>query len=255
MAQMKQKGDAHTVVIVLLVVALLGALGFVFWQSYIKKDTSADNDTTTTTAQQPAMRTATIGSPFNKKYAVEYPESWKFNIETKGPVPAEKTEYDMKTTVETATFTSPSGDVQVQYVVSNAGGIGGMCQPEESPKLTEASFEKLNGVENVGLGIFSNEGTAGAPQLYRTTLLGRDDAKSLTDVKVGDSSCDVAFANFIELGPNDETTSSPIMTAHVTLPGKVKDGEVVGEADELRALYNSTDGEIAKQILRSTKAE
>lgn len=35
-----QKGSAHVAIIVILVVALLGTLGFVFWQNFIHKDTS-----------------------------------------------------------------------------------------------------------------------------------------------------------------------------------------------------------------------
>lgn len=46
---LSQKGSAHVVIIVILVVALLGALGFVFWQNYLKgpSETSNSNDNST----------------------------------------------------------------------------------------------------------------------------------------------------------------------------------------------------------------
>lgn len=37
-----QKGSAHVIVTILLVVALLGALGFIFWQNVISKNSSLD---------------------------------------------------------------------------------------------------------------------------------------------------------------------------------------------------------------------
>lgn len=49
-----QSGSAHLIIIIILVVALLGALGFVFWQNFVDKaaDSATTNtsDTTTTNA-------------------------------------------------------------------------------------------------------------------------------------------------------------------------------------------------------------
>lgn len=50
--QKSQQGSAHIIVIVILVIALLGTLGFVFWQNYVKVDDSGkvslvDNEKTT----------------------------------------------------------------------------------------------------------------------------------------------------------------------------------------------------------------
>ncbi len=43
---LSQKGSAHVVIVVILVVALLGVLGFVFWQNFINKSSSTDIDST-----------------------------------------------------------------------------------------------------------------------------------------------------------------------------------------------------------------
>ncbi len=37
----KQQGSAHAILVIVLVVGLLGALGFIFWQNFIKDDDSA----------------------------------------------------------------------------------------------------------------------------------------------------------------------------------------------------------------------
>lgn len=43
----KQQGSAHVAVVIVLVVALLGALGFIFWQNFIKKDDTTKQNATT----------------------------------------------------------------------------------------------------------------------------------------------------------------------------------------------------------------
>jgi len=42
----KQTGSAHVVIIIILILALLGTLGFIFWQNYINKDLANQNSTT-----------------------------------------------------------------------------------------------------------------------------------------------------------------------------------------------------------------
>lgn len=55
----KQSGSVHLIITVILVLALLGALGFIFWQNFInKKDSTAT--TTTTTSTTAANTTATV---------------------------------------------------------------------------------------------------------------------------------------------------------------------------------------------------
>jgi|GEM_PF-6096766 len=42
---LSQKGNAHIIIIVILVIALIGALGFVFWQNVMKKDSPHTDST------------------------------------------------------------------------------------------------------------------------------------------------------------------------------------------------------------------
>jgi type II secretory pathway pseudopilin PulG len=67
-----QNGSAHVVVIAILVVALLGALGFIFWQNFVNtqktnkaaEETSRQNDMTNTAAEKVSLKTLPI-SEFN----------------------------------------------------------------------------------------------------------------------------------------------------------------------------------------------
>ena len=45
----KQTGSAHIGIVIILVVALIGALGVIFWQNFTQKDTTTDHNTTSTT--------------------------------------------------------------------------------------------------------------------------------------------------------------------------------------------------------------
>ena len=56
-----EKGSAHVIIISILVAALLGALGFIFWQNFIKKaDVSSNASSNQTTA--PTASTTTVSS-------------------------------------------------------------------------------------------------------------------------------------------------------------------------------------------------
>lgn len=76
-----QKGSAHVIIIVILVVALLCTLGFVFWQNFIKKDEPAKQaDTTKTeTKEEEKAEVAKNTKTYDRDgYSFEYPnQGWK----------------------------------------------------------------------------------------------------------------------------------------------------------------------------------
>lgn len=49
---LSQKGSTHVVIIVILIAALVGVLGFVFWQNFINKSTPVNNDTAKVESKQ-----------------------------------------------------------------------------------------------------------------------------------------------------------------------------------------------------------
>jgi hypothetical protein len=53
---LKQKGSAHVVIIVILVIALLGTLGFVFWQNFINKKSAEVTSDSKQTTNQPTEK-------------------------------------------------------------------------------------------------------------------------------------------------------------------------------------------------------
>jgi len=68
-----QSGSAHAVIIIILIVAILGLLGFIFWQNFIQKnDTTPTKSITTTT---PATTTPATTSIATKSTAISLPIS------------------------------------------------------------------------------------------------------------------------------------------------------------------------------------
>ena len=76
-----QTGSAHVVIIAILVIAILGLLGFVFWQNFIEKKNTITPTTTSTTKD-------TVTDPYagwqtyTSKYlgfSVQYPSDWKLD--------------------------------------------------------------------------------------------------------------------------------------------------------------------------------
>ena len=77
-----QIGSAHVAIIVLLVVALIGSLGFIFWQNFVNKEPVIKNDPITVTKKD-----STKDNPYkdwnthttrNEGFSMSYPKNWTY---------------------------------------------------------------------------------------------------------------------------------------------------------------------------------
>lgn len=76
----KQKGNAHVIIIVVLVIALLGILGFVFWQNFINKESTDAATNQKQVTDQPAEE----GKDPNEGYLVLNDWNIKFKLPQTG---------------------------------------------------------------------------------------------------------------------------------------------------------------------------
>ncbi len=67
----KQQGSAHVVIVVVLVTALLGALGFIFWQNFMSQDTESTKQTDQTSSVQEEQQPVA-----DKGYEPTIPDGW-----------------------------------------------------------------------------------------------------------------------------------------------------------------------------------
>lgn len=241
------KGDAHTVIIVCLVVALIGALGVVFYRNFIAKPSAegVKADTNSKDTAKEAGNTTgvklvkgSIDSSFGTTLMFAYPETWKYGQVTDGTVGSEST------WTQRITITSPSGKYTVQYYVGAGGGIGGVCLPEDTGTIASTAYENIadfSGVSyteltyaNMPAGLAGTEAAAGVVELM--------DSATATKLKAGDSVCDAYLHEVMKLSD----------AQFVQLLGATMKVNGATTAAQLKEALSGAEYEQGKAILLST---
>lgn len=112
-----QKGNAHVVIIIILVIALIGSLGFVFWQNVMQKDTETKPDTQSNTQKDTSNQTSYKTYQTDKHpVSFTYPDSWTIKNERADD------QYGFSRSVDVVT------DANDTISFSTGGqGLGGAC--------------------------------------------------------------------------------------------------------------------------------
>ncbi len=213
----KQQGSAHLVIVVVLVLALLGALGFIFWQNFIQKTESNVVKTKTvaqssTNTETKSLKTAVFDPVFSVRLGLSYPEDWTLERSTDGPIPLDG---DKGATTEIITVFSPSKNIYVRYQMGANGGIGGACSPEDSGTI---SVIRNTALKSFPYGSFSeNIIKVGSGYKYFAGIMSSD---ALAIAKVGGSECDLSMASSIPLAEKDNTM---LMGAVIFIKGLKRD--------------------------------
>lgn len=129
--QSKQTGSAHIVAIAVLVVAVVGLLGYVFWTNFFA---STDKDDSVNQPEAAASLELTEKASISRHgvtLSMMYPSDWTL----KDPVD------DGSEIANPSTLTSRDGDVEIAYGVRAIGPVGGTCGDNT---LRYKSTEKLS---------------------------------------------------------------------------------------------------------------
>ena len=85
-----ESGSAHLVLVIILVLIILGLLGFVFWQNVLhKKVSSTTPSASTSKSTQPSVTSAISWKTFSDKlYGIsfQYPSTWKVKVLNEQPL-------------------------------------------------------------------------------------------------------------------------------------------------------------------------
>lgn len=246
-----QRGSAHVLVVVILVLVLITALGWIFWQNFIHKETT-QTDTGTEkiaiptpkndTQQLTDGKTSDIFGPF---LTFKYPSNWQLTEKIQGPVPPNQSVGGTSQTIE---LRSPTGKFSVVYSIAANGGIGGMCLPEETGRVESISYSQLTNFSQVGYATYIVSDKAGGYTAY-SGIVGNRNAS----VKKGDSACDLAYAGVIGGLKKDTENVQNIMIFEASVhPAEKKEGM---DASYYRELYSGQEFETAKSILLSTRLQ
>lgn len=247
----QQNGSAHVIIMVVLVVALIGALGYIFYQNFIaKKDSQSSASTQTSSSSNQSSASASTSAPvakfiagsidasFETKLTMQYPDTWKYAQSMSGDVAANST------WLQNITIASPSGKYVVKYTVGAGGGIGGTCNPSENGVLAAVSYENLNTFDGVSYveQTYANVPAQGGLDDGRKGFVGLMSTATATTVKTGNSVCDTYLKEVIKLADNNYVQ---LINASIQIAD-------TDSADKLKSALSGTEYEQAKSILLST---
>lgn len=240
------KGSAHVIIVSILVVALIGALGFIFWQNFIvKKDSSNTSSTSnsqtahteTETEKSVASKTLSMTDVFSNGLSLNYPENWNVVHE---PVQGTNPPTDDSSTIDAYTFTSPDNSIRLKLSQASGGGIGGVCVPEEETSLLLYGYEASNVWMGHTYAEWSFQDSGGDIVYVQQALTSDEPARS---IKAGDSRCKVMMLNYLQ---TDRTAvgANPINLISTVSP-----------ASDPGAALAFTDAAAAKSYLSSQNAK
>lgn len=246
-----QSGSAHVIVIILLILALLGALGFVFYQNFIVKQAS-DTQTTNDQSSEDKPEIVTSRLAFNNDiYALDHPKNWAVNI--KKPTSAE----DLDTT-RTLTIAGPEKTVEVKVVIAE-GGLGGACDTNDGLKLRYYNVRQKAVTKLTKEPLYLVEAMTdylGGGYKY---IIGLSPEGGETHASLGDSHCTVQYvgvASKVIIDPVTDTITQPTIIATIHFP-KLPEAtqQKVKSIDEITAIFATDEYQTAVTILESARKE
>lgn len=136
-----QSGFAHLVIVLVLALALVGALGFIFWQNFINKNSNSKTDDSSVVAN----KKDTNSTPTKKieyktfttdKYNIsfQYPSTWSVEATSGG---------DASFYVKNASIKNASGESVAEFDVGMQ--LGGTCDVNSRYTILEAESTKYVG--------------------------------------------------------------------------------------------------------------
>lgn len=207
------KGDAHAVIIICLVSALVCALGIAFYQNFVlKKETSVQpastqavghtNTQTSVNEQKPKLITGQVSVTSGAKVTFSYPEEWKAVQPAVGNVTTAPSRSSMS-------ITSPTGTYQVDYAASEPDmAYGAECSPSDAPIFTKTSYQQLDKLPAASYVEYSAK--QGESQ---TDFSGLNVTTSAKQYAVGGLACGVAASGLV--GVPDMDNKKLILSARI----------------------------------------
>lgn len=243
--KIQEQGSAHLVIIIILSLALLGLLGFVFFQNFMQKNTNltvtnqisdqSSSTKTNTSDSEIALTEIAADQIAGTNLAIKYPKTWQITNTSNAIPDGPETVY-----AERYIITSPNNDIKINLLISN-GGFGGTCEDgdwddiqyiekEAVPKISNAEFIEYYFSTGYFAGIHQNN-------------------KSTSPVKVGDSACKLGLSG--SLMPVDNTKNIGNMALHLEMefPEIGHDGKT--SVEKFKEMIKTEDYKTAKRILKS----
>jgi len=247
-----QTGSAHLIIIIVLVIALLGSLGFVFWQNFVKvkdnqpvqnnqiSNTTDKSATASKTSNETKLTEIAADDLVGTNLALKYPKTWTATHEDFSTVEAGAPILNKMYKIS-----SPDNDISVKFGVTNVGG-GGTCDDEPGRKITQLDKSEIPGNKNIFFVSYSDEQGA----FYAGTMKNAEKAQA---AQIGDSSCSVSsFGQLSGMIPNIDNSKS----LEVTLRLEIEFNNIAHDRNaettiKFRQALNTENYKTAKSIIES----
>lgn len=251
--QKNQSGSAHLLIIILLLVALLGSLGFIFWQNFMKADETNKQSTEKTvkpSEESSDSLTISLGNYLAKKFVLTYPKTW-----TLGANESASADSGL---IENVRITSPSKNVYVDYVSYFDNSSGYVCGND----VESHTYESFTPTRLTGFPEFS---------YYEATVNSKNNGYFYTAyLSQNNTLKDAPNANYCSLDTYNIYTRESIPTGgdqsprifwtakigssvYMTASNEIK--KYAATISELNEFLASDDFKAAKSILISAKTE
>jgi len=262
---LRQKGSAHVVIIVILVLALIGALGFAFWQNYISNDGKVADMAMETQADVEVEPMSDVASEdtFGTNFSIKYPKEWKHDhtftgYQGDGTAQSYASPND-EVNLDENVVTSPSGNLTVKLSATNNTGLGGTCENnslslvsikrDDIPNYTNAKYVEY---------IINSKSESDSENRYKFYAGVQRNEQDLNSVSTqSNSACSLNYAGLL----NFKTYSAdgghlPLVTLNITFnklkaPDNSYEYRSVLSLTDIQAAMSGDEYETAKAIIRS----
>lgn len=242
MNRLRQHGSAHAIVIVLLVVALLGALGFVFYQNFIQKPVEVAPVQPGENKRSAEMKTQRVAFG-NKIYALDYPSDWT-------------AANDVQADGSSAVFYNTDKTIRINFIVSR-DVLEGTCDTASPRKVrfynvSSKAVTALSDSSAYVVEAMTDAAGGGYDYSIGLTQDGGD-----THAALGDSSCTVMFVGIASrLVQSGNKVIHPTIQAKIDFP-KLAAGtdKRVKEMQQIKDMLDLDDYKTAVKILESARRE
>ena len=254
-----QSGFVHLLIILLLVVALAGTLGFVYWQNFMQPKQTNVIDTNKSKDKTVTANEISINPSGKNPITFSYPKSWTIEQKKTDGIDTIHSVTDKYNGSDIVKISSPSGDIYISinnYV--HPGGFGFECSEAETNKYVSLKPTALDSYSGYSYFEAIVHNTYNNDYFYDSYLADNSGKIALTDL-ISNGYCAAHAQNTVTRIPYidiDSPGEYSVWNANIKSTDFLNsDGSTKNASDttSINTLLNSAEFKTARDILLSAE--
>ena len=242
-----QSGNAHLILVIVLVIALIGAIGYIAWQNFLQP--KSNNNI--------AMKTISLNPSAKRSITFNYPETWAVERSTTDGVD----NIQATSGTDDIKIISPSKNLSVDlYYNVHGSGFGFECGPSDYDLLNQTTLVGYPGTSYFeAIGHDTHQDLSG---YYYTAYLSGSLTPEELDNKKSQGPCDGDLRNVIKRvdavdaqNRENENDIYSIWSALIMIKDGTLTEKLFPTTVEIDQLFASDEFKTAKTILLSAKID